>query len=84
MLCVAFSAMHRARRSGKKKFISEGASVSGVIWKTIRTPSTVSSWPVRVMSSVGGTRVIVPVDVVMPSPAPICPVGPFLSSAPYM
>jgi hypothetical protein len=30
-------------RSGKKKFISAGASVSGVSWNTMRTPSTTSS-----------------------------------------
>ena len=60
---VAFSAMHSARWSGKRKFISAGASVPGVSWKTIRTPSTVSSWPVWVMSTVGGIRVTVPVEV---------------------
>ena len=42
-LWVAFSAMHSARRSGKRKFISAGASVPGVSWKTISIPSTVSS-----------------------------------------
>ena len=45
MLCEQFSAMHSqppsSPRSGKKKFISAGASVSGVIWNTIRTPSTI-------------------------------------------
>ena len=48
--------MHSARRSGKWKFISAGASVPGVIWKTIRTPSIVSSCPVRVTSLVGAIR----------------------------
>jgi hypothetical protein len=52
-LWVTFSARLRARRSGKWKFISAGASVAGVSWKTIRTPSRVPSWPVRVMSSGG-------------------------------
>ena len=43
------------------------ASVPGVIWNTMRTPSSVSSWPVWVMSSVGGDqRRCVPVEVVMP------------------
>jgi hypothetical protein len=83
-LCVAFSAMHRARRSGKWKFISAGASVPGVSWNTMRTPSSVSSCPVRVMSTVGGISETVPVDVVVPRPAPTCPVGPLGSSAPYM
>ena len=49
MLCEQFSAMHSQPRSGKKKFISAGASVSGVSWNTMRTPSTTSSSPVRVM-----------------------------------
>ena len=52
---MAFSAMHSARWSGKWKFISAGASVPGVIWNTIRTPSMTSSWPVWVMSSVGAS-----------------------------
>ncbi len=52
--------MHSARCSGKKKFISAGASVPGVIWNTMRMPSTVSSCPVRAMSTVGGISVTVP------------------------
>ena len=50
----------------------------------MRTPSTVSSWPVWVMSTVGAIRAIEPVEVVMPSPAPIWPAGPLASAAPYM
>lgn len=84
MLCVAFSARHRARWSGKRKFISAGASVPGVSWKTIRTPSTVSSWPVSVMSTVGGIRLMVPMEVVEPSPAPIWASGALGRFAPYM
>ena len=79
MLCivrVALSAMQRTRRSGKWKFISAGASVPGVSWKTIRTPSTVSSWPVSAMSRLGGIRVTVPSEVVCPRPAPTWPSGP--------
>ena len=45
-------------------FISAGASVPGVIWKTISTPSTVIFWPVAVTMSVGIMSVAVPVDVV--------------------
>ena len=81
---MAFSAMHRARRSGNRKFISAGHSVPGVSWKTMRTPSSTSSCPVRVMSTVGATSPTVPVELVMPSPQPICPAGPFSSAAPYM
>jgi hypothetical protein len=40
--------------------ISAGASMPGAIWKTIRTPSTVSSCPVVVMTSVGGISETVP------------------------
>jgi hypothetical protein len=65
-------------------FISAGASVPGVSWKLIRTPSTTSSWPVSTMSRLGGSSVIVPSEVVWPSPAPIWPSGPRSSSAPYM
>ena len=81
---MAFSAMHSARRSGKRKFISAGASVFGVSWNTMWMPSTVSSCPVWVMSTVGGISVTVPVEVVCPRPAPTWPAGPFGSSAPYM
>src|SRR6056297_684070 len=87
MLCnvwEVFSAMHSARLPGKKKFISAGASVSGVFWNTISTPSTVSVWPVWVMSTVGGISEIVPDELVWPSPLPIWPAGPRSSAAPYM
>ena len=66
---VAFSAMHRARCAGKKKFISAGASVPGVTWKTTRTPSIVASCPVWVTSTVGAISEMVPLEVVMPRPA---------------
>ena len=46
-----------------------------MIWKTIRTPSSVSSCPVLVMSSVGATSPDVPVEVPEPSPTPIMPVA---------
>ena len=38
-----FSAAQNVLKSGNQVFISAGASVPGVFWKTIRTPSTVSS-----------------------------------------
>ncbi len=68
MLCEQFSAMHSQRWSGKKKFISAGASVSGVIWNTMRTPSTTSSSPVWVMSTVGTMRPGTPSGTHLPSP----------------
>ena len=83
-MCVEFSAMQRARRSGKWKCISAGASVPGAIWKTMRTPSTTSSSPVVVTSTVGTMSVTDPDDVVWPSPAPTCPRSPRGSDAPYM
>jgi hypothetical protein len=76
--------MHRAERSGKKKFISLGASVPGVSWKSILTPSTTSRCPVFVTYSVGRTSETVPVLVVCPRPAPTWPAGPLASAAPYM
>ena len=77
MLWVAFSAIHKARLSGKQKFISAGHSVPGVVWNMIRTPSTTSSWPVSVMSSVGAMRPGVPVDPPAARPIPKVPVADF-------
>ena len=73
MLCIeraALSAMQSARASGKWKFISAGASVPGVSWKTIRTPSIDLFLPGRGDVEVGGRSVIVPSEVVWPRPAP--------------
>ena len=69
-LWVAFSAMQRARWSGKEKFISTGHSVPGVIWNRMRMPSTISSWPVWVISRVGAMSPMVPSEVVCPQPGP--------------
>ena len=63
--------MQSARRSGKKKFISAGASVPGVTWNMTRTPSIVAYCPVWVTSTVGANSEIVPLEVAMPRPAPI-------------
>jgi hypothetical protein len=71
-----FSAVHSARNCGENTFISAGASVPGVSWKRVRTPSTVNSCPVWVTSIVGAISEISPVDVVCPSPAPTWPSGP--------
>ena len=81
---VAFSARQSARWSGNQKCISAGASLPGAIWKTIRTPSTVASWPVVEISSVGAISVTVPTDVVCPRPPPTWPRTPRSSAAPYM
>ncbi len=84
MLCrlwVAFSAMHSAQRRGSRKFSSEGASVPGVSWNRSSTPSTVSSCPVRLISTVGATRPGRPLEVVKPRPIPSSPVA-SRSSAP--
>ncbi|MNN73776.1 hypothetical protein D3C81_1899230 [compost metagenome] len=64
--------------------ISTGASVPGVIWNTIFTPSRVSSWPVFSISSVGWIRVVLPVDTVTPIPALTPPCGLRGSKAPNM
>ncbi|MGH3502089.1 MAG: hypothetical protein ACRDQA_14575 [Nocardioidaceae bacterium] len=60
------------------------ASVPGVSWKTSRTPSAVSSWPVRVMSRLGGMSPNFPEEVAMPGPTPTWPVGLVSRVAPYM
>jgi hypothetical protein len=87
MLCIeraTLSAMQSTFAWGKWMFIAAGASVPGVSWKLISTPSTTSVWPVFPISTVGGISVIVPSEVVCPRPAPSCPAGPRSSSAPYM
>ena len=87
MLCrwqVQFSAMQSAPNFGKKKFISAGASVSGVTWKTISTPSMTIRSPVRRMLWVGGTRLTCPIDTVLPSPESTWPLASFGRVAPYM
>jgi len=49
-------------------FISDGASVLGVFWKIIRTPSMVSSSMSSSMMRVGAIKVIVPMDTFWPRP----------------
>ena len=77
-----FSAMHRARRSGKKKFISAGASASGVSWNTTRRPARSSSVPVSEIVSVGAIRPDEPSGMAFPSPTSTWPRGPGGSSGP--
>ncbi|MDT4851332.1 hypothetical protein FQZ97_855100 [compost metagenome] len=65
-------------------FISDGASVPGVIWNSSVTPSTVSSWPVRSIRSVGSIRPMLPWEMVWPRPALTLPSALRGSIAPYM
>ena len=81
---MVFSAMQRAWWSGKRTFISAGASVPGVSWNSMRMPSTVRCSPVAVMLSVGAMSEGMPIEVVWPRPAPTWPKGPRASAAPYM
>ena len=73
---MAFSATQSAAWSAKKKFISAGASVPGVSWNSMVTPSRTSTWPVWVTSRVGAMRPTGPSDAAWPSPQPIWPAGP--------
>ena len=82
MVCEQFSAMQSASKSGKKKFISAGASVSGVSWYTTRTPSITISSPVKVMSRFGAMRVLGPMGIELPSPQSTWPRGPGGSNGP--
>ena len=63
-----FSAMQSAACSTNRKFISAGASVSGVSWNSTVRPSISSTVPVSVIDSVGATRPGVPVGTVTPMP----------------
>ena len=84
MVPLQFSAMHSIRRSGKWKCISAGASLSGAIWNTRRTPSTTSSWPVRSISTVGAISPDAWTARDLPSPQSTWPRSPAGSSSPYM
>jgi hypothetical protein len=83
-VAVQFSAIQSALNCGNQVFISTGASVPGVIWKTMVTPSTTTVWPVRVSVSVGAITPVVPSETVWPSPPLTPPVGLRGSIAPYM
>ncbi len=82
IVCVHISAVQIQPWSGKKNCISAGASVWGVSWKTMRTPSTTSSLPVKVMSCVGAMRPAGWSGMALPSPASTWPSGPGGSSGP--
>ncbi|MEZ5217895.1 MAG: hypothetical protein R2715_15225 [Ilumatobacteraceae bacterium] len=82
MLWVQFSAVHSHPRSGKKKFISAGASVSGVSWNSTRTPSMSRTVPVSVISSVGAINPENQNGTPLPRPQSTCPRGLAGSSGP--
>ena len=78
-----FSAAQKALKSGNHVFISAGASVPGVFWKTIRTPSIVCSSMSWTMSIVGGMRPVAPAATPLPIAWSTCPNGLRSSSVPY-
>ena len=82
MVCVQFSAMHSRPLSGKKKFISAGASASGVFWNTIRMPFSTRSSPVSQIESVGASRSERASAIAEPRPQSTWPSGPGGSSGP--
>ncbi len=85
MVAVQFSAMHSARNPGNRKFISAGASVPGVRWNSISTPSMVWVSPVTVTSWVGASKPLDPkIGVPRPSPESTWPRSVRGSSIPYM
>ena len=82
-VAVMFSAAQNALWSGNQVFISAGASVPGVFWNTMRTPSTVISSKRLLMSRVGAIRPLDPVDARLPMAWSTCPNGLAGSSRPY-
>jgi hypothetical protein len=87
VLCIVwqqFSAAVSAPNCGMNQCISAGASVSRASRNSNAMPSIVIVWPVAVISSVGAISVTLPAEVVIPSPAPICPLGSAGSRFPYM
>ena len=78
-LCIVwqpFSARFSTLNCGKWKFISAGASVSGVSWKTISMPSMVCRSTACVMSMFGAIRLVVPRPIALPRPLSTCERGP--------
>ncbi|MCY1432934.1 hypothetical protein D9M71_489510 [compost metagenome] len=77
IICVAFSAMHKARNCGRYRFISAGASVPGVNWNSTSRPAMVRVCSSLSIRSVGGIRVTVPpLGVLLPRPASTWPFSP--------
>ena len=83
IVATMFSAAHNAFHSGNHVFISAGASVPGVFWNTIRTPSIVSSSMSSTMSTVGGIRPAAPAATPLPIAWSTCPNGLRSSRVPY-
>ena len=83
MVPVMFSAAQKALNCGNQVFISAGASVPGVFWNTIRTPSMVSSSTLPSMMRVGAIRVTAPTGVVLPMAWSTCPCGECGRKEPY-
>ena len=80
---VTFSAIHSSFLSGNQVFISAGASVFGVFWNTIFTPSTVSSSRSSSITRVGAIRVTLPMETFWARPWPAWPKGLAGSRIPY-
>ena len=63
---VMFSAAQNALNCGNQVFISTGASVSGVFWNTIFTPSMVISSKSLVIKAFGAIRPTLPLATFLP------------------
>ena len=83
MVPVMFSAPQKAFHSGNQVFISPGASVSGVFWKTILTPSMVISSKSLRISTLGGIRPVLPLATFLPIDWSTWPKGLRASRVPY-
>ncbi len=84
-LCIVwqpFSARFSTLNCGKWKFISAGASVSGVSWKTISMPSMQCRSTGCSMLIVGAIRLLVPRPMALPRPLSTCERGPGASVGP--
>ena len=78
MVLVAFSARFSTRCFGRKRCISAGASVAGVSWNTIGTPSIVCVSIGCVIDIVGAMtdRPGAPTPSILPNPASTEPRSP--------
>ncbi len=83
IVAVMFSAAQNAFQSGNQVFISAGASVPGVFWKTMRTPSIVSSSKSSSMTCVGAIRPSLPEARALPIAESTWPNGLTGRTVPY-
>ena len=74
---------HSGREAEELKVLLDGASVPGVFWKTILTPSTVSSSISSSMTMVGAISVTLPAATFWARPWPAWPKGLAGSRMPY-